>query len=301
MYYDIKQNCRLCTLDSIPDKHFIACIRLSTKEAKQQLDEGLSQIVQVYSELPYTRAEFYEGLLYGSIYMPQLLNNGEVRLIFKLEKDRLYFLSTSPLMEDILASAIRIRRQNITDPGTAFYYFLEQLLDDDLEKINAIQDNLSQLESKIFQEPEGDYGKKLTDFRRKTLQLSHYYMQLSALATMLSENTYGYFSSKQLDLFRALANRIMLLKNEADQLWDHTLQVREVYQERLSVRQNEIMKFFTMVTTLFFPLSLVTGWYGMNFEHMPEIKWEFGYHVLIAISLVVELLLCLWFKKKKFW
>ena len=59
------------------------------------------------------------------------------------------------------------------------------------------------------------------------------------------------------------------------------------------------MKVFTIVTVLFLPLTLLTGWYGMNFIHMPELQWRFSYPVLIAISLVVVLGLVWYFKRKK--
>ena len=69
-------------------------------------------------------------------------------------------------------------------------------------------------------------------------------MQFSALSALLSEDTYKYFNKRQLELFSSLSNRIMLLKNEADQASDYTLQVRENYQEQLGVRQNEIIEIF---------------------------------------------------------
>ena len=61
------------------------------------------------------------------------------------------------------------------------------------------------------------------------------------------------------------------------------------------------MKILTIVTTVFLPLTLVTGWYGMNFIHMPELEWEYGYPVVIAVSMLI-VSVCLWImKKKKFW
>ena len=274
MYYDIKQNCKICSLDKIPSKNFIALFPMSDIERLKNTDGKLAKIVEMYRDQPYTRVEFYEELIYGSIFIPPLLNHEEVQLIFILEKDKIYLISDSEIIEKVLMTTIQLRKKNLTDPGTILYYFFEQLIDDDLEKINVIQDHLSQLESQIFKEPDENYSKRLTDFRCKALQISHYYMQFSALTSMLAENTFNTFNQKQLQLFSTLSNRIMLLKDESDQLWDYILQVREIYQEQMDVRLNEIMKFFTMITTLFMPLSLIAGWYGMNFEKMPEIKGE---------------------------
>lgn len=301
MYFDIKQNCKICSSEQIPVRNFIAYLKMSDRNKIKCANENLVKIVDMYKELPYTRAEFFDGVLYGSIFIPMLLNHEDIHIIFVMDKEKLYLISTSDIIEQKLISSIKLRHDNMTDPGTVLYYFFEQLIDDDLEKISVIQDNLSQLESHIFENLDDNYSKKLTGFRCKTLQLSHYYMQFSALSALLSEDTYKYFNKRQIELFSSLSNRIMLLKNEADQLWDYTLQVREIYQEQLGVRQNEIMKFFTMITTLFFPLSLITGWYGMNFEHMPEIKGEYSYFILMVVSLLIIIILCIWFKKKSYW
>ena len=60
------------------------------------------------------------------------------------------------------------------------------------------------------------------------------------------------------------------------------------------------MRILTVVTTIFLPLTLIAGWYGMNFTYMPELRWKYGYPLVIAISLAI-ICLSIWIcKKKKF-
>ena len=75
----------------------------------------------------------------------------------------------------------------------------------------------------------------------------------------------------------------------------------ELFQAELDIRQNHIMKILTIVTTVFLPLSLVAGWYGMNFTGMPELSWDYGYPAVIVGSVVIVLLTLWIMKKKKFW
>ncbi len=74
--------------------------------------------------------------------------------------------------------------------------------------------------------------------------------------------------------------------------------LREAYQSSIANRANEIMRVFTAITTIFIPLTLITGIYGMNFDNMPELHWKYGYFgVLIFMGLLVSGML-LWFKHK---
>ena len=91
------------------------------------------------------------------------------------------------------------------------------------------------------------------------------------------------------------------LQAEAQALREYGIQVRELFQAEIDIRQNRLMKILTIVTTIFLPLTLVAGWYGMNFVHMPELTWQYGYPAVIVVSVAV-VLVCLWvMKKKKFW
>ncbi|MDO5389043.1 MAG: CorA family divalent cation transporter, partial [Clostridia bacterium] len=83
-------------------------------------------------------------------------------------------------------------------------------------------------------------------------------------------------------------------------LREYTLQIQDMYQSQISVKQNDVMKTLTIVTTLVLPLSLLTGWYGMNFKYMPELAMRYSYFVVIAVSAVIVILSLVIFKVKKY-
>ncbi len=58
------------------------------------------------------------------------------------------------------------------------------------------------------------------------------------------------------------------------------------------------MKIFTVITTIFMPLTVVTGIYGMNFDHMPELHWTYGYPMVIGLMIVLGLTMYFLFRKK---
>ncbi len=75
--------------------------------------------------------------------------------------------------------------------------------------------------------------------------------------------------------------------------------MREAYQSQLSIQQNDLMKIFTVVTVVFLPLTLLAGWYGMNFTNMPELQWKYGYPAVIGVSAALVVWLIWYFKRKK--
>ena len=68
----------------------------------------------------------------------------------------------------------------------------------------------------------------------------------------------------------------------------------------LNYNLNNTMKLFTIVTIIFQPLTLIVGWYGMNFTNMPELVWKFGYIYVIVLSITVVAGILFYFKKKKY-
>jgi magnesium transporter len=59
------------------------------------------------------------------------------------------------------------------------------------------------------------------------------------------------------------------------------------------------MKTLTIISALFIPLTFVAGWYGMNFDHMPELAWKYSYPTLIAVMLITFVVMFIYMKNKR--
>ncbi len=95
-------------------------------------------------------------------------------------------------------------------------------------------------------------------------------------------------------------------------LYDHVIQVidnietfrdilagmLDIYLSSLSNRLNEVMKVLTMIATIFIPLTFIAGVYGMNFKHMPELDWPWGYYSALLVMAMVSVGMILYFRKK---
>ena len=76
--------------------------------------------------------------------------------------------------------------------------------------------------------------------------------------------------------------------------------IRENFMTYNSLKSNNIMMTLTVISTIFLPLTFIVGWYGMNFKNMPELEWQYGYFLVVAIMFGIALGM-LWVFKKKGW
>jgi len=96
-------------------------------------------------------------------------------------------------------------------------------------------------------------------------------------------------------------------------VYDHTIQVidtvetfrdvlsgmLDVYLSSISNKMNEVMKVLTIIATIFIPLTFIAGVYGMNFEYMPELKWQLGYPAIWFVMIIIGISMMVYFRKKK--
>ena len=134
--------------------------------------------------------------------------------------------------------------------------------------------------------------------RRELSVFAAYYEQLDDLFAVLSEETEE-GDPHASRLFDHLTGRAQRLLSATEQEKEYALQLREMHQTQLDMRQNQIMKILTIVTTVFLPLSLIAGWYGMNFVNMPELTARHGYLAVCIVSAVCILVELVIFKWKK--
>ena len=132
-------------------------------------------------------------------------------------------------------------------------------------------------------------------------QAKDYYEQLIDIGETLQENENDLFEEEDLRYFKIFTDKSERLSNNAQLLCDNLIHLREALDATLNYNLNNTMKLFTMVTIIFQPLTLIVGWYGMNFTNMPELGWKFGYLYVILLCLAVAGAILYYFKKKKYW
>ncbi len=117
---------------------------------------------------------------------------------------------------------------------------------------------------------------------------------LSALA--LNENRF--YREQECKELQLLHQQVTRLVQRVSGLQDYVSELRDAYQTQMDIDLNVTMRIFTVMTALFLPLSLITSWYGMNFD-MPEYAMQNGYVFVLAISVLLTIALLIYFKRHR--
>jgi magnesium transporter len=223
-----------------------------------------------------------------------------VYLIFDFAQDKKgnVFIDSDDMVTKLINRIIGTKKWRIPCLERFIYDFLEQIIHEDARILENYEKRLDVIDSDIEKGNEANL-EELSDIRGELRDLRTHYSQLIDLAQEFEENENNFFKSEQLRFFRLFSNRVSRLYDMVNSLLDYTVQIRDTYQSRLDVKQNHIMTVLTIVTTVFMPLTLIVGWYGMNFRYMPELESVWGYPVVIAISVLIVIISVVFFKRKK--
>lgn len=180
------------------------------------------------------------------------------------------------------------------------YYFLNELISRDYQYLEDLQDEIEELELRETEDESLSFSHQLRQLNKELLLLRNYYNNIMIMGEELQINYHNIFEQDDMRYFDIFTRRIERLFNNVQMLRELLNQANEIHQARLDYKMNKTMRLFTVVTTIFLPLTLIAGWYGMNFKNMPELQFQYGYYVIIGISIVIVIALIYWFKKKKY-
>lgn len=196
--------------------------------------------------------------------------------------------------------AVNNTRGELMTSERFIYLYFDALMSGDGKMTEETEYSINELEERVIKDiKSSNVNEQILSYNKKLMLLRNYYEQLIDIAERLYDNENGLFDSDKLSYFRMTSDKAGRLRNEINLLRENLVRLREAYQARLDLKMNSTMTLFTVITTIFLPLTLITGWYGMNFNNMPEISSKYGYPAVIAVSITVVLICILIFRKKK--
>ncbi|OCB78644.1 magnesium/cobalt transporter CorA [Flavobacterium crassostreae] len=122
---------------------------------------------------------------------------------------------------------------------------------------------------------------------------------LFAIKSLQEDEDFGLIEHETFSYFSRLHQKTLELLEQIDSDMGMLESASNFFFSSQSHKMNEIMKTLTIVSAIFIPLTFIVGVYGMNFEHMPELKYPYGYHTVIAVMVFIGIIMIFYFKKRK--
>lgn len=241
----------------------------------------------------YCRAAAYRDCVQGTIRLPT--GGQPLRFCFCLTDVALYLVpdpdSAPPLSPSLPAAAP-------ATPAGALLALLEQHMGADALVLQTLEKQLNALEEALAAGHIRGFESTVMAERRTLAALHGAYAQLVLLGDELQADAPRLLNRAERAAWQRATTRAARLRDEAETLREYILQLWQVYQSRIELEQNRVVTLLTVVTTLFLPLSLVAGWYGMNFDSMLAPNSAWGYPMVAAACLVLVAVELLFFRRK---
>lgn len=269
------------------------------KKHKEQFYHG-RELLHSLGSVRYCKAEVFRECVIGTLRIPQKKEERIPQLSFGfyMTGETLCLIEDSGELKHWLEKQ-RDRFEDEKSPDQILLKMMELLVENDILYLSHFEKEMEKMEEELLAGRERDFFTVLTRHRQKLSELNAYYAQLVSVGDVVEAHE-GLEMVTVREAWGRFTGRIDRLQNHVHLLQDNVLQLRELYQSMQDAKQNKIMCILTVVTTLFLPLTLLTGWYGMNFSYMPELQWKYSYFVVIAIAVVIVIAEIIYFKKKKF-
>ncbi|WP_440323094.1 magnesium transporter CorA family protein [Laedolimicola sp.] len=310
MFYSIhNKEIREISLEQL-DFHDICVGYLTLDELKSCYQElGLSEVAVKDCMTDFTHfrtsMDVYDEFSFGMINIVDILNlsTRRNRIGFFIKKNLFVvvkIIDKEDSIRQMFLDAIGRFRQNAT-MEKVIYGVLERLLSSGNRGLVMTERQIIAMEREVVNgKVDSELNTEIFDLRNRLSTLKNYYEQLIDIGESLQENENDLFEEEDLRYFKIFTDKSERLSNNTQLLCDNLIHLREAMDATLNYNLNNTMKLFTMVTIIFQPLTLIVGWYGMNFKYMPELGWRFGYLYVIVLSIVVVGAILYWFKKRKF-
>ena len=303
-YYLLKETIQPCAKQELPGNQAAQFVAVLTtpewEKERESFDMGIDLDLDT-RDIHNTKAEVNYDSLTGSFQIPDRedLRENEFCFTFVLDEKGIVFIDDSGKAEQMIDSIHRTKHWREPSLERFLHDFLEQIVVRDLSILERYEAELNQIESEVLSSDGQGNLARVNEICSDIRRLLVHYEQLIDMTQELEENENGFFREENLRYIHLFMNYMIRRHSTATSLRDYTIQVRDLHNTQLEVRQNKIMTLLTVITTIFMPLTLIAGWYGMNFRYMPELEWRYGYLAVFLLSVAVIVYCLILFKKKK--
>ncbi len=246
----------------------------------------------------------YDGYIFGVLKMLYLNENQQMvveHIALTLFDDMV--LVFQELKEDVFQGVrdrIRTKSGRIRSRGADYLFFalIDAIVDGYLEVVEHVFERIEMLEEEVYYNPKPETARRIQDLKKEVIRLHKHIFPVKELVHRLIETKHPLISKETKPFFRDALDHCMEVNENLQIYRELSISLMEMYMSNMSNKMNEVMKVLTIMASIFIPLTFIAGVYGMNFAHMPELQWDYGYYAVLGIMFLILLLMLIFFKRK---
>jgi len=251
------------------------------------------------------KTEFYEDYIYVTIRtlfyerLENAVDSDQISIILGNN----FILSFQEMGTDLFKK-IRHRMErpagNIRKKGVDYlaYSLLDSIVDNYYLLLEDIGEEIERLEDELIKEPASATLQSVHELKREMIVLRRSLWPLREITASLQRDESGLIRESTDIYLRDLYDHSIQVIETVETYREMLSGMLDLYISTVSNRMNEVMKVLTTIATIFIPLTFIAGVYGMNFEYMPELKWEWGYPAVMIFMATISAIMLYYFKKK---
>lgn len=201
-----------------------------------------------------------------------------------------------PIRDRIKNSVGRIRTMKA---DYLAYALLDIIVDNYFVVLEEIAEELEDLEMLLVSEPSDFDPKDVHDLKMQLFYLRKIAWPMRDIAYALQKAEVEQIRSQTRMFYADLFDHSVRVFETTETLREVSIGVSELHMSNISLKMNEIMQTLTIISTIFIPMTFIAGIYGMNFENMPELKWQYGYFGILGLMLFMALMMLLLFRRRR--
>ncbi|MBI5522333.1 MAG: magnesium/cobalt transporter CorA [Desulfarculus sp.] len=208
--------------------------------------------------------------------------------------------SQGPLLEAV-AQRLGNGKGRLRGQGADYlaYSLLDAVVDSFFAVLEELGDQVEAVEEVLLANPGKEVLRRLHLLKRRALMLRRAVWPLREVISALERQEGGLVAASTRLYLRDVYDHTIQIMDAADTNRDLLAGLLDLYLSSVSNRLNEVMKVLTVIATIFIPLTFLAGVYGMNFKHMPELEWPWGYPAVLLVMAVSAAGMLYYFRRKK--
>lgn len=188
--------------------------------------------------------------------------------------------------------------EEVTSPDQFLYHLMDLIVDNYTIVGDRIDAKIEKLEEDILMHTKKSHLNEIIGLRSEILWLRKVLVPQKEVLSTLHKKELRLISEPLKKYFGDIYENAVKISETFDTLRDLMGNLREAYQSSLSGRANDIMRVFTALTTIFMPLTFITGIYGMNFDYIPGLHYAYGGIAAVVFMVIVGVSMFILFRKK---